>query len=112
MDLIDLMDRPTEHPFAKGSHTSWKAARAVNQIDRASKTRKYLDLLAAHGNLTDPEVVALTGWPRSSICSIRFAVEHALLVEKAGEQRASQCKRDCEAYRLTNAGKAAQEARG
>lgn len=109
MNLIDLIDRQT-FPHAPGSHTSWKAARSVNLADRATKTRRYLSLLAAHGTLTDPEVVALTGWARSSLCSIRFHVEQALLVEKAGEQRKSQYGRACEAYKLSKVGMAAQAA--
>lgn len=111
MTQLDIFEDGRRFPFAIGSHTSFKAACAVDRIDRASKTWRYLDLLAEHGTLTDPEVSALTGWPRSSICSIRFAVENAQLVAKSGEQRRSQYGRACEAYRLTDAGKAAREAR-
>jgi hypothetical protein len=97
-------------PFVAGSHQSWKSARRVDLSDRATKTRRYLELLAEHGTLTDPEVVALTNWPRSSICSIRFAVEQALLVEKSGKERPSPYQRACAAYRLTLAGRHAIEA--
>jgi len=103
----DLFTHGARFPYAHRSHSSWKAAQRVNVSDRATKTRRYLALLAEHGTLTDPEVVALTGWARSSICSIRFHVEQALLVEKSGEERPSPYKRDCAAYRLTAAGRAA-----
>jgi hypothetical protein len=103
-------DQAPAFPFAPGSHTSWKAARSIEPSARAEKTRRYLRLLAEHGSLTDPEVTALTGWPRSSVCSIRFAVEQALLVTRTGEERLSPYGRMCGAYRLTDAGKAAQAA--
>jgi hypothetical protein len=103
-------DQPQTFPFARRSHTSWKSAKAVEPSARADKTRRYLRLLAEHGDLTDPEVVALTGWPRSSVCSIRFAVEQALLVTRTGQERPSPYGRMCGAYRLTEAGRAAHTA--
>jgi hypothetical protein len=110
MNQLDIFDHGVTFPHAPGSHTSWKAARQVNVSDRATKTRRYLALLAEHGTLTDPETAALTSWPRSSICSIRFAVEQALLVTKSGEVRPSPYKRDCAAYQLTESGRAAHHA--
>jgi hypothetical protein len=107
MTQENLFSQPVSQPFAKGSHTSWKAARAVRREERGAKTLRYLTLLDSHENLTDPEVHKITGWPRSSICSIRHALEHALLVTKTGQERNSPYGLACAAYRLTDAGRAA-----
>lgn len=104
MDLIDLMDAPVA-PFARGSHTSWKSAKSFTLADRQTKVRRYLRLLAECGGLTDPEVHALTSWPRSSICSIRSIAEAASLVCKTGDTRKSEWDKDCGVYGLTQAGR-------
>lgn len=104
MNQPDLFTVPVTQPYQRRSHTSFKSAARVDPIARGQKTREYLRLLATHGTLTDPEVCALTSWPRSSVCSIRYAVEHALLVEKSGEERPSPWGRECAAYRLTRDG--------
>jgi hypothetical protein len=105
-----LFSVPVSQPYQRRSHTSFKAAARVDPVARGHKTREYLRLLKQHGSLTDPEVCALTSWPRSSVCSIRWSVEHALLVEKSGDERPSPWGRDCAAYRLTASGRAAQAA--
>jgi hypothetical protein len=57
-------------PIAR--HHSAQAAEAAAP-GRATKTLQYLRLLAEAGErgLTDHETVKATGWPLSSVCSIR-----------------------------------------
>lgn len=57
-------------PIAR--HHSYLAARDA-AVTRASKTARYLELLEAAGSrgLTDHEMVRATGWPLSSVNSIR-----------------------------------------
>lgn len=62
-------------------HRSAQAAQAASST-RVTKTLRYLDLLAEAGEngLSDHETVALTGWPLSSVCSIRNGAAKAGLV--------------------------------
>lgn len=67
-------------PFAKGSHTSYEAA-VDAAPSRDLKKAQYRRLLRARGPLSDWEVHRITGWPLSSVCSIRNGVPD---VVKAG----------------------------
>src|SRR6187399_2082908 len=51
-------------------HASATGAKAAESA-RAGKTKTYLALLEAKGALSDHAVAALTGWPLSSVNSIR-----------------------------------------
>lgn len=64
-------------PFAKGSHTSWKSAQAVKP-GRELKIAK-LRALYQGGSYSDHEIHALTGWPISSVCSLRNALKLELV---------------------------------
>jgi DNA-binding IclR family transcriptional regulator len=99
-------------PFAAGSHESHQAAVKASAT-RATKTAAYLRLLA-RGPLTDDEVARRTGWPRSSICSIRGAVMACGLVQRGFTTRVSQFGVACRTWTLTAAGRkvvATQEGR-
>lgn len=100
----DLFSQPLA-PYAKGSHTSWKAAKSFTTRELAKKTLRYLRFLATREDATDPEVVAATGLPRQSVCSIRNGAERCGLVTKSGQERKSEFGKDCGAYRLTDAGR-------
>lgn len=100
---IDLFSSPVA-PYAKGSHTSWKAAKAVTLETRVLKITRYLLALKAHGPMTDPEVEACLGYPRQSICSIRNQAMSCGLVTRGREERPSQYGRDCATWRLTEQG--------
>ena len=62
-------------------HRSAQAAQAASST-RVTKTLRYLDLLSKAGEngLSDHETVAATGWPLSSVCSIRNGAKRAGLV--------------------------------
>ena len=62
-------------------HRSSQAAQCAAQT-RVSKTLRYLQLLSEAGEagLSDHETVRLTGWPLSSVCSIRNGAVKAGLV--------------------------------
>lgn len=53
-------------------HHSAEAARHA-AATRATKTRAYLALMAEAGEmgLTDHQVSSMTGWPLSTVCSVR-----------------------------------------
>jgi hypothetical protein len=75
-------------PFAKRSHTSFKAAvRAAR--GRGKVTQAYLAALKTAGadGLIDAEASDLLKRPVSSICSIRNGCIHAGLVVKGGERK-------------------------
>ncbi len=97
-------------PFARGSHTSFKAAmKAVAK--RGPKTARYLRLLADRGPLTDHEAwAALSTEIRvafTSMQSIRNGAVLCLLVRRGSEQRESPYGGDCWTWELTRAGLAA-----
>lgn len=108
MTQPDFFSEPVA-PFAKGSHTSWKAAKSFTLSDRQRKTRTYLWLLSQYKDVTDPEAAFGCQYPRSSICSIRNAAERCGLVVKSGRERKSEFGKDCAAYRLTKAGRKVAE---
>jgi hypothetical protein len=62
-------------------HHSAKAAEAASET-RLTKTTALLCLLrtAARG-LTDHDIVRLTGWPMSTVCSVRNGLLRARLIE-------------------------------
>lgn len=62
-------------------HRSVQAAQAASS-GRVTKTLRYLELLAHAGQdgLSDHETVRLTGWPLSSVNSIRNGATCAALV--------------------------------
>ena len=95
-------------PFAAGSQTSYKAAVAA-AVNRKTKTARYIRLLALKRSLTDHEASTATGWPLSSICSIRNGAVSCGLVERGHEERQSPWGRDCATWVLTSAGLAAVE---
>jgi hypothetical protein len=74
-------------PFARGSHTSHKAAVRVGP-KRGAVTQKYLDLLREAGTrgLIDAEAAGLLNRPVSSVCSIRNGCSNAGLIRRAGER--------------------------
>lgn len=51
-------------------HSSWTGAKRAEETATAKKA-EYLDLLQRQGPMTDNEVHDLTGWPLSSVNSIR-----------------------------------------
>jgi hypothetical protein len=67
--------------FADGSHTSWRGAVKADQ-SRLLKTRRYLQLLATKGPLTDWEAKFLLVCERTSVNSIRAALMKAGLVTR------------------------------
>jgi hypothetical protein len=66
---------------AISKHRSAQAAQAAAQT-RVFKSLRYLDLLTEAGarGLSDHETHAATGWPISSVCSIRGGLMEAGLV--------------------------------
>lgn len=83
-------------PFAPGSHTSLKAA--LSAVEAAPRKRAQLRALyEAHGALSDPEVEMLTGWPRSTICSVRASLMHKLVKDGTAK---SKWGKDCDRWRL------------
>lgn len=91
-------------PFAAGSHESHQAA-VKAAASRGAKTEAYLRLLARRGPLTDHEVRASTGWPLSSVNSIRNGVMTCKLVEKGGYSKPSPYGVKCRVWQLTDAGR-------
>lgn len=79
------MGAPGSLPFASHAphlisahHSAMAAEQAVSA--RARKSAAYLELVEHAGvaGLTDHETVAATGWPMSSVCSIRNGVRELL----------------------------------
>jgi len=98
-----LFDQPIA-PYAKGSHTSYKAARSLKLDQRQLKIQRYLMTLRINGPMTDPEIEACLGYPRQSICSIRNAAMSCGLVCRGVDERKSQYGKDCATWQLTDAG--------
>jgi hypothetical protein len=76
-------------PFARGSHTSYKAARAVHREGtRGQKLRRLIDAyrVAGEAGLTNLEAADVTGLPLQSVCSLRASAADCGLLEKAGER--------------------------
>lgn len=86
-------------PFPQARETSAIAAVAA-QATRATKATRLLDLVRAAGpaGLSDPEIARATGWPRSTVCSVRNAVRSRL--RPTGERRASEWGQPCTCWRL------------
>ncbi len=61
-------------------HASWTGAKAAEPT-RAAKTKRYVELLKRHGSLTDQQVATITGWPLSSVNSIRNGLGDLVVVE-------------------------------
>ncbi len=82
------MTEPLSLPFSGATpisrHRSAEAAQAASST-RVTKTRRYLEWLeqAGEAGLSDHETVRLTGWPLSSVCSIRNGAVRAGLVVPA-----------------------------
>lgn len=93
-------------PFAADSHESYQAAIHAAK-SRGVKTRRYLRLLAERGPLTDHEVHAITGWPLSSINSIRNGVMSCGLVEKGSDTKLSPYGMPCRTWQLSESGQGA-----
>lgn len=93
-------------PFAKGSHTSRKAAVAAS-ASRQTKTARYLRHLAKAGPQTDWEASIALGLPLSSICSIRNGAIQCGLVERGSTERPSPYGKACSVWYLTVAGRLA-----
>jgi hypothetical protein len=75
MTQQQLYGPPADVPHAKGSRTSRMAAEAISR-EPAKRLSKLMGLLEAYveagaRGLNDAEASAATGWPRSSICSLR-----------------------------------------
>lgn len=99
-------------PFAAGSHESFVAAVRA-EATRETKTCAYLRLLAKRGPLTDHEARSATGWPLSSVNSIRNGAKTCGLVEKGGYAKPSPFGGNpCRVWQLTDAGRAAVERMG
>lgn len=94
-------------PFARGSHTSFKAARDIAAAGtRPTKTWRYLQALAKERDgLIDWHAAAVLNVPVSSICSIRSGCMHNLpaLVERGDEAMGGYGKRVYK-WKLTAAG--------
>ena len=76
-------------PFAKGSHTSHKAAVAIRRSGtRTEKQRRLLQAFrdAGERGLTIQEAAIVTGLPVQSVCSLRHAAEDCGLLVKSGER--------------------------
>jgi hypothetical protein len=93
-------------PFARGSHTSQKAAVAAS-ARRGPKTARYLRLLAEKGARTDHEAAGALNLPLSSICSIRNSAVDCGLVARGAEERPSPYGKACSTWLLTAAGRSA-----
>lgn len=94
-------------PYAKGSHTSCKAARDLAQSGtRGAKTWKYLQALAAAPDgLTDAHAAAIVGVPLSSVCSIRNgAMQNIPQLVERGEETMGQFGKSVYRWTLTSAG--------
>jgi hypothetical protein len=76
-------------PFARGSHTSYKAARALNREGtRGKKLRRLIEAyrVAGEAGFTNLEASDVTSLPLQSVCSLRAAAADCGLLEKAGER--------------------------
>lgn len=93
-------------PFAKGSHTSFKAADSQDLRRRSQKIRTLVRILAS-GPATDHELASSLRVPVQSICSLRNSVVEAGLVEKRCEIKTGPYGKDCSTWGLTAAGYAA-----
>jgi hypothetical protein len=93
-------------PFAKGSHTSFKAADSQDLRRRSKNTRQLVRILAS-GPATDHELASALRLPLQSICSLRNGVVHAGLVERRAEIKSGPYGKDCTTWGLTAAGYAA-----
>jgi DNA-binding IclR family transcriptional regulator len=76
---------PASLPFSGSTpisrHHSAKAAEAARET-RLTKTTSLLCLLrTAPRGLTDHDIVRLTGWPMSTVCSVRNGLLRANLIE-------------------------------
>lgn len=72
-----LFDQADEVPYQGRTVESraTSASGAACALDgRKDKTARYLALLTAWGSLTDQRVAELTGWPLSSVNSIRGGI--------------------------------------
>lgn len=96
-------------PFARGSHTSHKAAVSA-AANRKTKTARYLKHLAKVGPQTDWEASVALGLPLSSICSIRNNSIHCGLVDRGSTERPSPFGKACSVWYLTIAGRLAIKA--
>lgn len=95
-------------PFARGSHTSYLAAKG-EATTRADKSRRYLRYLSREP-VTDHQAAAALGFGLSSINSIRNGLVIAGLVERFGISARSTYKRTT--WALTAAGRAAVDIMG
>lgn len=101
----DLFDSPPIAPYAKGSHTSYKAAKSLKLDARQLKIQRYLMTLRINGPMTDPEIERCLGFPRQSICSIRNHAMACGLVKRGSEERQSKFGKACGCYMLTEKGR-------
>ena len=79
--MAEALSLPFSGSVPISRHRSAQAAQAAS-ITRVTKTLRYLDLLAHAGEdgFSDHETVRMTGWPLSSVCSIRNGAARAGLV--------------------------------
>lgn len=68
---------------AHSSHTG--AVHATKA--RGEKVEALRQLLRNHGPLTFNEIAAITGWPISSVCSLKSAIKHEVQEDGFDEQR-------------------------
>lgn len=75
-------------PYQRGSHTSFKSAVVLANKGRGEKIQLLLSAyVAARGRgLNDSEAHEITGFLRSSICSLRKALAEVGLIAKDGER--------------------------
>lgn len=83
-------------PFVAGSNTSYQAAMEAVP-GSARKVDRLRALYLQFGPLSDPEVEALTQWPRSSICSTRNHLKDELVREGVSK---SKYGKNCDRWRL------------
>lgn len=93
-------------PFARGSHTSFKAADSIDLRRRSQNTQALMRILAC-APATDHELAAGLRLPLQSICSLRNGVVHAGLVERRAQIKVGPHGKDCATWGLTVAGYAA-----
>ena len=97
---METLSLPFSGATPMSRHRSWQAAQEAAKT-RVGKSLRYLELLAEAGprGLSDHETAAATGWPLSSVCSIRNGVIKAGLVEAGDRVSVSPWGREVTTWR-------------
>jgi hypothetical protein len=104
---------PGDVPYRKGSRTSRQAAERISQ-DLPKRHSKLWQLLQYYRDTgcTDSEIAAATGWPRSSICSLRMNLITRGLVTKSDEERPGPYQHKQTVWVVTSRGREAGRSGG